>query len=143
MTRGQCCDCPPGTTRSVSRPGPRCATHQRAKKRAGKDRAWELRILATYGITAEDYWAIYEAQGGKCWICKRATGASRRLSVDHDHKLGSGRTSVRGLLCRPCNTFLGHVRDDPQAGNRLIGYLVDPPARRVLRLRDQEAREQR
>jgi hypothetical protein len=130
--KGQCVDCPEGTKRMVRRPGPRCATHTRARKQALSSKAHAARIEVTYGITAEEYQELYEAQGGKCWICRRATGASRRLSVDHDHKTGK----VRGLLCRTCNSHLGHLRDDPEAALRVVTYLLHPPADQVLTPRD-------
>ncbi len=81
-----------------------------------------------YGITREDYWNMYQFQGGVCYICQRATGKTRRLTVDHDHKTGL----VRGLLCRPCNTILGHFRDDPAAAQRVIDYLAAPPFSRMM-----------
>jgi len=81
-----------------------------------------------YGITRDDYWNLYQYQGGVCYICQRATGKTRRLTVDHDHKTGL----VRGLLCRPCNTILGHFRDDPGAAQRVIDYLGDPPFTRMM-----------
>ena len=128
-TPGQCKDCPPGVVRLVRRPGPRCAEHMRAfrsRQKAEKHARW---ILATYGITAEEYQAIYEAQGGKCAICQRATGRNKKLSVDHDHKTGE----VRGLLCTPCNRdVLGHLRDSVAALLRAVRYLLHPPARKVL-----------
>jgi hypothetical protein len=72
---------------------------------------------------------LYEAQGGRCYICQRATGARRRLAVDHNHATGE----VRGLLCKPCNRdVLGHLRDNTEALQRAIDYLTNPPARRVL-----------
>lgn len=133
---GQCVECPPGTRRPATRPGPRCHTHQRIRKartRAHNHAKW---ILATYGITADEYWAIYRAQGGVCYICQRAKGKDeegrgrgKMLSVDHNHKTGE----VRGLLCGPCNRdVLGHLRDDPAALRRGAEYLEDPPARSVL-----------
>ena len=70
---------------------------------------------------------LYLFQGKRCAICARATGATRNLSVDHDHKTGL----TRGLLCRPCNDFLGWVRDDPEAGRRLFQYLTNTPAMRL------------
>jgi len=81
--------------------------------------------MAVYGITAEQYWAIYELQGGRCYICRRATGARKRLSVDHCHVTGF----VRGLLCSPCNkNVLGHLRDDREALIRAVDYLDRFPA---------------
>lgn len=132
--KGQCKDCPEGVSRLVRRPGPRCQEHRIAFTRAQKAVKHGRWILATYGITAEEYDAIYQAQGGKCAICQRATGASKRLSVDHDHKTGE----VRGLCCTPCNRdVLGHLRDEVEAFRRCIRYLTDPPARAVIaQLRD-------
>lgn len=82
--------------------------------------------MATYGITAEQYWQIYEFQGGCCYICQRAKGTGRkRLSVDHCHETGL----VRGLLCHPCNRdVLGHLRDEKDAFLRGWHYLDTPPA---------------
>lgn len=126
---GGCIDCPPGSRRPAKRPGPRCATHQRARKRALAEKKHAEWIFRTYGITAEQYWAIYEIQGGRCYICQRASGKRRRLSVDHDHKTGK----VRGLLCSPCNRdVLGHLRDSIEALQRAVTYLTDPPADKVL-----------
>lgn len=86
-------------------------------------------ILRTYGITAAQYQAIYELQGGRCYICQRASGKRKRLSVDHDHKTGR----VRGLLCTPCNRdVLGHLRDSVDALQRAVTYLLLPPADAVL-----------
>lgn len=89
-------------------------------------------LYRTYGITIEEYEEILLLQGGTCYICQRATGRTRRLAVDHDHKLGSGRQAVRGLLCRPCNNGLGMARDDPMYFVRAISYLQQPPAWQVI-----------
>lgn len=127
----RCRDCPPGTRRKAPHPGPRCATHHRERQRARRDAAHARHIEETYGITSEQYWDIYEAQGGRCYICQRAKGTGRkRLAVDHDHETGE----VRGLLCKPCNRdVLGHLRDSPDALRRAIEYLSNPPAREVLK----------
>lgn len=76
----------------------------------------------------DDYDRLYAAQDGRCAICRRATGKTRRLSVDHDHATGK----VRGLLCRPCNQMLGHARDEELFFMRAWLYLNDPPADSVL-----------
>jgi hypothetical protein len=100
-------------------PGPRCATHHRAKRKAAKAKAHEARVCATYGLEPGEYAKRYAEQDGRCAICRRATGATRRLSVDHDHATGK----VRGLLCRPCNDLLGHARDDLYFFVRAYHYL--------------------
>ncbi len=88
----------------------------------------------TYNITLAEYEAMLESQGGTCAICRKRPG-KRRLAVDHDHKIERAtntRASVRGLLCSPCNKYLGHVRDDPIAGLRLTGYLDCWPSHSAL-----------
>ncbi|QPX61986.1 endonuclease VII [Mycobacterium phage Flaverint] len=130
--RKPCKDCvaqglPP--TRQAKYPGPRCTTHHREFRAAKKSVSWEQRIYALYGITADEYWAIYEYQGGRCYICQRANGKRKRLSVDHDHKTGI----VRGLLCTMCNKYtLGWARDCIEFFQRAIDYLINPPAVDVI-----------
>ncbi len=79
------------------------------------------RLLADYGITAEDYDARVAAQGGGCAICGDDGSTSRGglLHVDHCH--GSG--AVRGLLCESCNLALGKFKDDPALLRRAAEYL--------------------
>lgn len=132
----RCVDCPEDAgRRKLTRPGPRCGEHQRARKRTARLATHARYVWKTYGITGEEYWAIYDAQGGVCYICRRAKGLVKFLSVDHDHSTGE----VRGLLCTKCNRdILGHLRDDVLALLRAIRYLINPPARAVLRQRRQK-----
>lgn len=132
MTISYCKDClaefdagaiPKLPKRVASNPGPRCTTHWRAELRRRKAANHEKRVQNTYGLKKGEYARLYEFQGGLCALCRRATGASRRLSVDHDHATGD----VRGLLCRPCNTYLGHARDKLAFFRRCLGYLKFPP----------------
>ena len=122
-----CKDCPPGSKRPAPHPGPRCATHWRAEKKRRNQAAHQKMVARTYGLEPGQYEALYAIQDGRCAICMRATGASRRLCVDHDHLTGE----VRGLLCRPCNRLLGQARDDVYFFTRAIGYLNCPPMRRL------------
>lgn len=122
-----CKDCG-SVTRKVTRPGPRCATCHRARKAALKAAAHARWVEKTYGITGEQYETLYRAQGGVCYLCKRATGKSKRLAVDHDHKTGY----VRGLLCGPCNSVLAQARDDVLYFHRAIAYLTAPPAQMTI-----------
>lgn len=130
-----CIDCvAEGITskRKTPFPGPRCATHNRLKRFDRRNYTHEKHIGDTYGITSQEYQAIYEFQGGRCYICRRATGVKKKLSVDHCHKTGM----VRGLLCTMCNKYvLGHLRDDPEAAQRVIDYLTAPPAVAVIGVR--------
>lgn len=131
MTRGLkrfCKDCPEGSKRPAPHAGPRCATHHKDVLKARREAAHARSIYERYGLTKEQYEALYEAQGGVCYICQRATGKRKKLAVDHDHKTGY----VRGLLCSPCNNILAHIRDDLDAAWRIRHYLVNPIAFEVI-----------
>lgn len=116
-------DPPPKQLRPVKRAG-RCHTHDLQFRRGQKANTHERRVQQVYGLAPGEYQRLYVFQGQVCAICGRATGKTRRLSVDHDHDTGL----VRGLLCRPCNDILGHLRDDIEAARRLVQYLTNPPA---------------
>jgi hypothetical protein len=126
----------PHAKRDAPNPGPRCATCHREHRAAARAAAKDAHVLRFYRLTAEEYAALYEAQGGRCAICQRARGTTRRLAVDHDHKCCAGPVTcgkcVRGLLCKSCNRMLGHFRDDPEAFERAAQYLRRPPAHAVL-----------
>lgn len=120
------------TNRPADYPGPRCYSHNQAKKRQRRTNAREQRWGKIYGISAQEYAAILSEQGGKCYLCRRANGATKALAVDHDHRTGM----VRGILCGPCNAkVLGHARDDIEFFERAIEYLQSPPAVRVIGVR--------
>jgi hypothetical protein len=107
-------------------PGPRCATHNRAKKKADKAKAQLRRDEQVYGLSEGGYDELLRLQGGVCALCQRSKGLSKRMPVDHDHATGA----VRGIVCTNCNrNVLGwFARDDPAAFLRGIAYLENPPA---------------
>lgn len=74
-----------------------------------------------YGITADDFDKIFEAQGGKCAICetKNFNKSSPKGCLDHCHKTGK----IRAILCMGCNTALGNFNDDIELFKRAIAYL--------------------
>jgi hypothetical protein len=111
-----------------------CYACEAATRKASAARNHDRAMQRRYGLAEGEYARLYEAQNGRCALCQRATGKTRRLSVDHDHsKENRGmRSSVRGLICRPCNDVLGHARDDTEYFERCIAYLRYPPARSVL-----------
>lgn len=115
-----CKDCPANVKRPCPHPGPRCATHHRAHVKAYKQRSHELMVGKIYGLQPGEYEQRYQAQGGTCAICQFAKGTSKRLAVDHNHTTGA----VRGLLCGPCNQFIGRLRDSPEAFLRAYKYLL-------------------
>lgn len=84
------------------------------QKKWAERRRKELR----YGITPEQWQAMWESQGEACAICGTA---SDRPHVDHDHKTGV----VRGILCHHCNVGLGHAFDDPATLRKMAAYLEE------------------
>ncbi|MFE0773897.1 endonuclease VII domain-containing protein [Streptomyces sp. NPDC058861] len=102
-----------------------CDTCRRQARRASSRAA---RLVATYGLTAEDYQVLFEHQGGRCAICRETR--TKNLAVDHCHK----SEAIRGLLCQRCN---GHLlargaRDRPEVLRRAADYLESYPAWEAL-----------
>lgn len=115
-----CKDCAKATSRDVKYPGPRCGFHHRAVIKARKTVVHERRVQAIYGLAPGEYDRLYAAQGSVCALCKKATGKTKKLAVDHQHETGK----VRGLLCGRCNyNLLGIYGDDPQFYGRVAAYL--------------------
>jgi hypothetical protein len=64
---------------------------------------------AAYNLSIEEYVLLLAKQEGKCAICKCTESRDgTRFAVDHCHDTGK----VRGLLCRPCNSAIGFLKDD-------------------------------
>lgn len=103
----------------TSEKGRVCTVCQKKKRKASSKNS---HLKAMYGISNEDYQAMWDAQGGRCAICR---GLRTVFDVDHDHATGL----VRGLACRRCNRWLlpGCV-DDIRILEDAIQYLKEPPA---------------
>jgi hypothetical protein len=144
-----CIDCkknPPATVRKVwSKLKPsdprRCGEHGRAWRDHNREVSWASRIRREWNIEPELYWAIYDAQGGRCAMPRcTATGKTKMLAVEHDHdvarrecdhdpKRGCKRC-IRGLMCGPHNyELIGKFKNSLQDA---LDYLAHPPAREVL-----------
>jgi|SRR5215831_11100800 len=78
--------------------------------------------LRLYGVTVDEYELMLIAQDCECAICGRRAsevGSFQWLDVDHCHETNT----VRGLLCRSCNTALGLLQHDAQRIHRTLEYL--------------------
>lgn len=121
---GYCRECHAEMMReSARRRAPEINARNRERYNPGKRREESLR---KYGLTMEKYESLLADQGGKCAICRQP---SPKYHVDHDHsccprKLRSCGKCVRGLLCSPCNTGLGHFKDNPIVVSVAAGYLA-------------------
>ena len=79
-----------------------------AHKEEVRFQRWQWSIKRRYGLTADEYYKIFNKQGGRCAICGRnQSGLKVKLMVDHDHATGR----VRGLLCGDCNRMIGMFHD--------------------------------
>jgi Recombination endonuclease VII len=88
------------------------------KKARKKTREWNR--LKTTGFSPEDFQEKLAKQGGVCAICGTDNPGKLDFCADHDHKTGD----KRGVLCRKCNTGLGHFNDDPEIIAKAIKYLT-------------------
>lgn len=139
--RRSCIRCKGTLTKSrIAKRKRTCFACEVAAKRESRIKAHDRRVSVN-GFTAEDYWAMYEAQGGRCAIygCK-CNGRTKFLAIDHDHHMGCGhdpktwcRSCVRGLVCSAHNSWLGRANDDPRVFDSLADYLRDWPAKKVLK----------
>lgn len=78
------------------------------------------RIKKKYGLTLEQIDLILIAQNNRCAICDvYFPGLKYSPHIDHDHETGK----IRGLLCGPCNTSLGLLKEKVALFERAISYL--------------------
>lgn len=134
---GTCVECSRQSSRAWSRRNPEGHREKRARFRARnpvavREHQTRKNLKRFYGLTFEQYDALFECQHGRCAVCTlplvRQTDRARPFTkhvvnavgrVDHDHETNA----VRGLLCGKCNTLLGNARDNEQILLNAIGYL--------------------
>jgi hypothetical protein len=82
-------------------------------------RKWHLN--RQYGMTQEQWDALFLSQGERCAICKTNLPGGRynQWSTDHDHVT----EKVRAILCAKCNTGLGSFDDDPERLRQAALYI--------------------
>lgn len=91
-------------------------TRDKAGRKIDPDKYKNRKLVERYGITLDDYKAMYQRQNGKCMICELL---SENLHVDHNHTTGE----VRGLLCNGCNRGLGYFSENPVSLQNAALYL--------------------
>lgn len=123
----------------------------------------EGHLRRTYGLSLEEYCAMYTFQDGKCAICKRpllvneslpiappGEGDPTRAEVDHEHVPKSvkpqpeKKDTVRGLLCggryAGCNARLGRV-DDIEWLRSAANYLETLPAQKLIKIMEENRKK--
>ena len=86
------------------------------KKNPGIDRKYDLK--RRYGLSLGDFDRMLSDQKYSCGICGTKL-ESTTACVDHDHESGI----TRALLCRTCNTGLGHFKDSREIVLAAADYL--------------------
>lgn len=121
----------------------RSCHYARRKRRRTQRRLSAVRV--GFGLSEADLIALRGAQrrgDGKIHCrCGRVIGRTKEPAIDHWHGCpwcgGKGcRRCVRGLLCSPCNVFLGYVGDRPEALITLAWHVTTMPAQAVLEALD-------
>lgn len=101
------------------------AAYSRQWIRQNPRQAKSIQLKKMYGITIDQYEAMFLAQNNVCAICfkseqsKDKDGGARGMPVDHCHTTGE----VRGLLCTSCNRALGMFKDNVDNLRSAIKYL--------------------
>lgn len=119
--RSECKDC--GNARHAvyfEKNKQRISETRRIAYRKDKSKAIAQNLRRYYGITIDEYNALFEKQKGCCKICGiHQSKFERRFDVDHCHK----KKHIRGLLCIRCNRGLGLFHDNVDVLKRAIKYL--------------------
>ncbi len=103
-----------------------CRQRNREWYQSNKDMVKDRTLRRKYGITLEQFNGMLGKQGGHCALCPTLPSEQKNgtLVVDHCHATGK----IRGLLCNPCNTAIGLLKEDKEVLKRAIGYLTEAEA---------------
>ena len=81
----------------------------------------ESQLKFNYGITLAEFDNMALQQNNSCAICEKLSSELIvGLCVDHDHKTNK----IRALLCSPCNSALGFIKDNPKIAIKMAEYLI-------------------
>lgn len=127
--RSKCKQCEGKTVREWQQANQkRCRDNNKNWQRLNKEhcrlKGWKSHLKRKFGLTLEQYDAMFKDQGGRCAICgepetQAYKGRIRNLNVDHDHKTGN----ICKLLCTNCNQGLGKFRDNPKTMEKAATYV--------------------
>ena len=81
-------------------------------------------LMKEYGITQDFYDSILEEQDNSCGICgKHISEFDTKLCVDHEHGK-FGPESIRGILCKPCNSGIAYLGDTLEDVQKAVAYML-------------------
>ena len=101
-------------------------TYNQKYRQDRKRQVWSASLKRQYGITGDQYDAMFAKQHGLCAICNRSerrvlNERITKLEVDHNHQTGN----VRKLLCHACNVSVGFMDESPDRMRRMIQYIEE------------------
>jgi hypothetical protein len=86
------------------------------KKKINEYSRWHS-LKKKYGLSIGEYNQMVAKQNNSCAICQQPRSAFKNnLVVDHCHSSGK----IRGLLCDPCNVYLGHYENRVKTGWKMF-----------------------
>lgn len=70
-----------------------------------------------HGLSCEEFDELLRRAAGRCEVCgiAQAEATLQRLCIDHDHRRGTGRDHLRGMVCVKCNCSLSYVDNGMRA----------------------------
>lgn len=89
----------------------------RAQTPEGRTRKKAYFFKTRYGLTLDQHSQLLDSQNNKCAICFKVL---LKPFTDHDHATGK----VRGLLCGPCNMYIGHIQESLEVLESAKKYLI-------------------
>jgi hypothetical protein len=109
---------------TVAKTFARCIDCVKSSYRPNHEKYRARELQRKYGITAQEYDSLLQAQNGVCAVCgnpEKITMYKKVISlcVDHCHTTGK----IRGLLCSACNKALGALEDSPERVEALLNYI--------------------
>jgi hypothetical protein len=96
------------------------ADRKREKNEANPTISRNNRLRQRYGLTLQDWDALFLNQGNRCAICDAEEPGTKGWHTDHNHDTGG----VRGILCHTCNIGLGAFKDNHEALIAAADYLL-------------------
>ena len=89
-------------------------------KPCSKERNHFYYVEKFYGMKHADWMEMFNDQDGRCKVCSTPQSQlKQRLCVEHCHDT----MRIRGLVCKPCNTALGLLNDNPELLRKAAEYL--------------------
>jgi len=79
-------------------------------------------------FSEDDEQALFELQGGCCYLCVEPIEGKDLGALDHEKETGE----VRGIAHQACNRGIGIFNDDPAALRRAADALENPPWRQII-----------